>query len=54
VESGQATPPYRVRQGTVLGRTGLVDILADDAGGIWVGGGTITCVTGTIDIPTAP
>jgi PhzF family phenazine biosynthesis protein len=52
VESGQATPPYRVRQGTVLGRTGLVDILADDAGGIWVGGGTITCVSGTIDIPT--
>jgi PhzF family phenazine biosynthesis protein len=49
VESGRATPPYRVRQGTALGRIGIVAI-SGDASGIWVGGGTITCVTGTIEI----
>jgi PhzF family phenazine biosynthesis protein len=50
VGTGQAHPPYVVSQGTVLGRAGRVHISQDDAGGIWVGGGTVTCVTGNIVI----
>jgi PhzF family phenazine biosynthesis protein len=48
--SGQATAPYVVRQGTVLGRSGRVHISTDAEGAIWVGGGTVACVTGSVDI----
>jgi PhzF family phenazine biosynthesis protein len=48
--SGQATAPYVVRQGTVLGRSGRVHISTDTEGAIWVGGGTVACITGTVDI----
>jgi PhzF family phenazine biosynthesis protein len=47
---GRADPPYVVRQGTALGREGLVRISTDADGQVWVGGGTITCVSGTVDI----
>ncbi len=45
--SGQATSPYVVSQGTVLGRRGRVFIeqVGDD---IWVGGDTTTCVSGSV------
>jgi len=48
--SGQATAPYIARQGTALGRSGRVHITTDAEGAIWVGGGTIACITGTVDI----
>ena len=48
--SGQATAPYIARQGTALGRSGRVHITTDAGGAIWVGGGTIACITGTVDI----
>jgi predicted PhzF superfamily epimerase YddE/YHI9 len=48
VRTGRATPPYVASQGAVLGRAGRVHISADAEGGIWVGGGTITCVQGTV------
>jgi predicted PhzF superfamily epimerase YddE/YHI9 len=41
--------PYVARQGTVLGRAGRVHVDVDDGGSVWVGGGTVTCVWGTID-----
>lgn len=45
--SGQIEAPYTAVQGTALGRAGRVRI--DEADGeIWVGGGTVTCVEGTI------
>jgi PhzF family phenazine biosynthesis protein len=47
--SGRITAPYVARQGTALGRSGRVHVSADEHGTIWVGGGTITCVEGTID-----
>jgi len=47
--SGRATSPYIASQGTVLGRAGRVHIDADD-GTIWVGGGTVTLVVGTIEV----
>jgi PhzF family phenazine biosynthesis protein len=49
LESGRATAPYVARQGTVLGRAGRVHVTQDD-GGIWVGGGTITCVNGVVEL----
>jgi PhzF family phenazine biosynthesis protein len=48
--SGQATAPYIARQGTALGRSGRVHITTDAEGAIWVGGGTIACVTGAVEI----
>jgi PhzF family phenazine biosynthesis protein len=50
VGTGRATPPYLARQGAALGRAGEVHISADADGQIWVGGGTITCVRGEIEI----
>ena len=35
-------------QGTALGRAGRVHVTQDDDGTIWVGGGTVTCVDGTV------
>lgn len=50
LESGRATAPYVAGQGTALGRRGRVHISADGAGQVWVGGGTITCITGELDL----
>jgi predicted PhzF superfamily epimerase YddE/YHI9 len=44
---GRARAPYVASQGTALGRAGRVHVSADDEG-IWVGGGTVTCVTGHV------
>lgn len=49
VGSGRADPPYIVSQGTALGRSGRVHVSRDD-GRIWVGGGTITCVSGDVEL----
>jgi PhzF family phenazine biosynthesis protein len=38
---------YRVSQGTVLGRTGEVEITCTEDGEVWVGGVTTTCFAGT-------
>lgn len=45
--TGRARAPYVASQGTMVGRRGRVHISVDAEGTIWVGGGTITCVTGT-------
>jgi PhzF family phenazine biosynthesis protein len=50
VGTGQAPPSYVVSQGTALGRAGRVHIDQDEAGAIWVGGGTVACVRGNIVI----
>jgi PhzF family phenazine biosynthesis protein len=47
--SGRATAPYVASQGTALGRAGRVHVTEDD-GGVWVGGGTVTCVTGDVEL----
>jgi PhzF family phenazine biosynthesis protein len=46
--SGRVTAPYVASQGTVLGRQGRVYVSRDDEGQVWVGGGTITCISGTV------
>jgi PhzF family phenazine biosynthesis protein len=48
--SGRARAPYVASQGTALGRAGRVHISRDGDGTIWVGGGTITCVSGHVDL----
>ena len=48
LRTGRARAPYVASQGTVLGRAGRVHIEADADGRVWVGGGTVTCVDGTI------
>jgi PhzF family phenazine biosynthesis protein len=48
--SGRAQSPYIARQGTALGRAGRVHISADAEGAVWVGGGTTTCITGTVEL----
>ncbi len=50
LDTGRATSPYVASQGTVLGRAGRVHISSDADGAIWVGGGTITCITGTVEL----
>ena len=50
IGTGRASAPYVVRQGTALGRAGRVQITLDADGEIWVGGGTITCVAGSVEL----
>jgi PhzF family phenazine biosynthesis protein len=50
LDSGRATAPYVARQGTALGRAGRVHISRDGNGTIWVGGGTLTCVAGAVEL----
>ncbi len=38
------------RQGTALGRSGRVHVSRDEDGAVWVGGGTVTCVDGEVDV----
>lgn len=47
IGSGRAPASYTAAQGTVLGRAGMVhvDAVEDD---IWVGGNSITCISGTV------
>lgn len=48
--SGLASAPYVASQGTVLGRVGRVHVDRDDDGDVWIGGDTVTCITGDVEI----
>jgi PhzF family phenazine biosynthesis protein len=50
LSSGRVSAPYVASQGTALGRAGRVHVSRDGDGTIWVGGGTVTCVAGTVDL----
>jgi PhzF family phenazine biosynthesis protein len=50
LRSGRAQAPYVVSQGTLLGRSGRVHVERDDDGTVWVGGATVTCVAGQVDL----
>ncbi|MFN3571196.1 MAG: PhzF family phenazine biosynthesis protein [Polaromonas sp.] len=50
---GHAPDHYRVAQGTCLGRAGRVHLSRESAGGAthtWVGGASVTCITGTVSL----
>jgi PhzF family phenazine biosynthesis protein len=48
--SGRASAPYVAAQGTALGRRGRVHIDLDGDGVVWVGGGTVTCISGDVEL----
>jgi PhzF family phenazine biosynthesis protein len=50
LRTGRAQAPYVASQGTALGRAGRVHISRDPGGTIWVAGGTVTCVSGQVDL----
>jgi PhzF family phenazine biosynthesis protein len=50
IDSGRLQAPYVAAQGRALGRNGRVHVSADPDGVLWVGGGTVTCVTGTAEL----
>ena len=47
---GRARAPYVASQGTRLGRKGRPRIDQDADGTVWVGGATVTCIDGEIEI----
>jgi PhzF family phenazine biosynthesis protein len=50
--TGRLQAPYVASQGTALGRRGRVRISQDGDGDgqVWVGGGVVTCISGTVEI----
>jgi PhzF family phenazine biosynthesis protein len=50
LRTGRASAPYVASQGTALGRSGRIHISQDGDGTIWVAGGTVTCVTGQVEL----
>jgi PhzF family phenazine biosynthesis protein len=48
--SGRATSPYVASQGTAVGRAGRVHVSRDEDGTIWVAGGTVTCISGRVEL----
>ncbi|MFI6512632.1 PhzF family phenazine biosynthesis protein [Streptosporangium sp. NPDC050855] len=50
LRTGRAEAPYVASQGTVLGRAGRAHVSRDPDGTIWVAGGTVTCVTGHVEL----
>jgi PhzF family phenazine biosynthesis protein len=48
--SGRVGAPYVASQGTAMGRRGRVHVSQDADGQVWVGGGTVTCVSGTVEL----
>jgi PhzF family phenazine biosynthesis protein len=48
--TGRATALYVAGQGTALGRSGRIHVSRDDDGAVWVGGGTVTAVSGHVDL----
>jgi predicted PhzF superfamily epimerase YddE/YHI9 len=45
---GVLPPQYTAAQGTVLGRCGRVRLTQDASGQVWVGGHTVTCISGQV------
>jgi PhzF family phenazine biosynthesis protein len=50
LRTGRASAPYLASQGTALGRRGRVHISRDPDGTIWVAGGTVTCISGQVEL----
>jgi PhzF family phenazine biosynthesis protein len=50
LRTGRASAPYVAAQGAALGRSGRVHISRDAEGTVWVGGGTVTCVAGQVEL----
>ncbi|MEM6640083.1 MAG: PhzF family phenazine biosynthesis protein [Pseudomonadota bacterium] len=51
LESQRITTPFRNRQGSQIGRDGVVHLSSDAAGTLWVGGATRTRMGGDLIVP---
>ena len=50
IADGHMPRRYVAAQGARLGRAGRVAIERDDAGQVWVGGDSVTCISGTVTL----
>ena len=50
LRTGRVTAPYVASQGTALGRAGRVHVSRDGNDAIWVGGSTVTCISGELEL----
>jgi PhzF family phenazine biosynthesis protein len=48
IGAGLAPQQYIASQGTALGRAGRVHVQRDAAGDTWIGGASVTCITGSV------
>jgi predicted PhzF superfamily epimerase YddE/YHI9 len=49
LREGRAVAPFRNRQGTALGRHGVISVeQPDPQDDVWIGGRSTTCVTGVV------
>jgi PhzF family phenazine biosynthesis protein len=53
IGAGIAPPSYLAAQGTAMGRAGRIYI-EQDGDTIWVGGHSVVCIAGQVDIPNTP
>jgi len=50
IGAGLAPASYIASQGTALGRAGRVHVERDATGEIWIGGDSVTCIEGTVQL----
>jgi PhzF family phenazine biosynthesis protein len=50
IAAGHAPDSYVAAQGTALARAGRVHVQKDAAGEIWIGGSSVTCIDGTVEL----
>ena len=50
IGEGIAPPQYIASQGTALGRAGRVHVERDAAGETWIGGDSVTCIHGKVEL----
>ncbi|GIG56933.1 phenazine biosynthesis protein PhzF [Longispora fulva] len=50
LRTGRLAAPYVASQGTVLDRAGRVHLSEDADGAVWAAGGTVTCVSGEVEL----
>ncbi|MEO5671895.1 MAG: PhzF family phenazine biosynthesis protein [Ramlibacter sp.] len=50
IGAGLAPRRYIASQGTALGRAGRVHVKQDATGQVWVGGESVTCISGTVNL----
>jgi PhzF family phenazine biosynthesis protein len=50
IGAGLAPASYVASQGTALGRAGRVHVERDAQGETWIGGASVTCITGTVEL----
>jgi PhzF family phenazine biosynthesis protein len=50
IGAGLAPDQYVASQGTALGRAGRVHVQRDAQGEIWIGGASVTCIAGSVEL----